>query len=174
MLDALPEAEGAPGVSASPEVLVIGIGNADRGDDGVGPAVIAALVGRLSSDIHVITRAGDMLGLIEDWAGFQRVICVDAAAPMDEPGRIYRVDLATDAVHFDFAPASGHAFGLPEAWALALQLDRAPAALVVYAVEAEGFEIGTGLSAPVAMAVEAVADLIMGECAVARREAAAS
>ena len=32
--------------------------------------------------------------LIEDWGGFDALVCVDAAAPVTTPGRIHRIDLA--------------------------------------------------------------------------------
>ena len=82
------------------KVLVACLGNPDRGDDGLGAAVARALAGRLPDGVGLAVRSGDMLGLIDDWAGFDAVVCVDAAAPMDAslgtPGRIHRVDLARD------------------------------------------------------------------------------
>ena len=60
-------------------VLVVGIGNPDRGDDAVGPAVVQVLAERLPDDVLMRTRSGNMLALIDDWAGFDAVVCIDAA-----------------------------------------------------------------------------------------------
>ena len=82
------------------KVLVACLGNPDRGDDGVGAAVARALAGRLRDGAALVVRSGDMLALIDEWTGFDAVVCVDAAAPMDAPlgapGHIRRVDLARD------------------------------------------------------------------------------
>jgi hydrogenase maturation protease len=79
--------------SDRPLVLVVGIGNSDRGDDGVGPAVARRLRGRVPPGVSVLERGGDALALIEDWEGVPSVIVVDAVAPITEPGRIHRHDL---------------------------------------------------------------------------------
>jgi Ni,Fe-hydrogenase maturation factor len=65
--------------------------------------------------------------------------------------------------------------GLPEAVALARELDRLPGRLVVYGIEGENFEAGEGLTEPVQKTVEKlVLDLpqghrgeLMGELAIA-------
>jgi hydrogenase maturation protease len=48
------------------KVLVVGLGNPDRGDDGVGAIVTQCLVGRLPADVAILARSGDMLSLIGD------------------------------------------------------------------------------------------------------------
>lgn len=48
-------------------VLLVGIGNPDRGDDGVGPLVARQLLGRVPPNVAIIERTGDALALIEDW-----------------------------------------------------------------------------------------------------------
>ena len=61
-----PEAGGAAGVTG---LLVIGIGNPDCGDDAIGPLVARLLVGHVPPEVAIVERAGDMLGLIDDWSG---------------------------------------------------------------------------------------------------------
>ena len=75
-------------------LLVLCLGNPDRGDDGFGPAVAEVLDGTLPPDVTLMARSGDMLTMLEDWAGFDALICVDAAGGGDRPGRIHRIDLA--------------------------------------------------------------------------------
>jgi hydrogenase maturation protease len=145
------------------KVLVACLGNPDRGDDGVGARVAQVLKGRLPGDIALLTRAGDMLGLIEDWAGFDAVVCVDAAAAAGIPGRIHRVDLAHETLPAEMAPTSGHAFGLAEAVQLGRTLERAPANIVVYAIEGGSFETGAPMTAAVASVVGEVAQRVIEE-----------
>lgn len=144
-------------------VQVLALGNADRGDDGFGPAVAARLRGRLPAGAELRVCGGDALGLIEGWAGLAALVCVDASAPAGEPGRIRRLEPAMDELVAEPAPASCHGFGLAEALALARALGLAPPRLVVYAVEGRSFLIGAPLSAEVAAAAEAVAGRIIGE-----------
>ena len=143
------------------KVLVIGIGNPDRGDDAVGAVVVQALSGRLPADVPVLLRRGDMLGLIEEWAGVDGLVCVDAAAPLGRPGRIHRIDLHARALPRDLPLTSSHVLGLAEAIELARTLDLAPQQIIVYAVESASFDSGMPLTPAVAAAARAVADQIV-------------
>ncbi len=148
---------------APPRILVAGLGNLDRGDDGLGADVVALLAGRMPQDVELLTRRGDMLALIEEWAGVDVCIAIDAAAPAGDPGRIFRFDLATDTLPADAAYMSSHAMGLPAVVALARALGRAPRDMIVYAVEGICFDDGAPLSRPVAQAARDVADRIVAE-----------
>ena len=149
--------------SDRPPVLVVAIGNPDRGDDGFGPAVARRLRGCASSGVRVIERSGDALALIEEWNGFPSVILVDAAAQIAEPGRIHRLDLRDGPLPTGFAPRSTHAFGLGETVELARSLGRLPRSLIAYLVEGEQFDTGVPLSPAVVEAVPAVTERIIAE-----------
>jgi len=151
------------------KVLVACLGNPDRGDDGVGAAVAQALKGKLPADVILMTRSGDMLSLIDDWSGVDAVVCVDAAATMETPGRIHRIDLKTESLPANMAVTSGHAFGLAEAVQLARTLGLAPAEIVVYAVEGGCFEGGAEMTAAVTGAVAEVARLVIEEVRLLRQ-----
>jgi hydrogenase maturation protease len=146
-------------------VLVTGIGNPDRGDDGLGRAVARRLRARVPSSVRILERSGDMLALIEDWRGFSSVIVVDAVAPAGEPGRIHRFELTDHPLPIAFAPRSTHAFGVAETVELARSLGRLPSYFVAYLVEGERFETGAPLSPAVAEAVDEVAERIIAELA---------
>ena len=148
-----------------PRILVLGLGNPDRGDDAVGPLVARRLAGRLPPDVRVATRSGDMLALIEDWSDCDALVCIDAAAPAGAPGRLHRLDLAADDLPRDPGPASSHGFGLAEAVALARALGRAPARIVVHAVEGACFDGGAPPTPCVAAAAEAVVERVVAEVA---------
>jgi hydrogenase maturation protease len=153
-------------IAALGKVLVLAVGNPDRGDDGVGVMVAQNLRGRLPADVTVLARSGDMLSLVEDCAGFDVLVCVDAAAPMTgsmTPGRIHRFDLARDALPRELAVTSSHAFGLAEAIDLARALQRAPQTIIVYAVEGGCFDGGSALTPEVATAAGVVADQVVAE-----------
>ena len=146
-----------------PLALVAAIGNPDRGDDGLGPAVARRLRGCVRPGIRILERSGDALALIEDWDGMPSVIVIDAMAPISEPGRVHRFDLTDSPLPIGFAPSSSHAFGVAETVELARSLGRLPQCLVAYLVEGEQFRIGAPLSSAIAEAVEDVADRIVSE-----------
>jgi len=148
---------------ASRKVLVVGLGNPDRGDDGIGAIVARRLTGRLPSDVAIVVRSGDMLALIQDWASFDALVCVDAAAPMGAPGRIHRIDLATGELPQDISFTSSHAFGITDAVGLARALRLAPRDIIVYAVEGCCFNGGALVTPQVTAAAGEVADRIVAE-----------
>ena len=145
------------------EALVVGIGNPDRGDDGVGPAVANRLRGRAPPGICILERRGNVLDLMEDWEGFAAVIVVDAAAPAGRPGRVDRLDLVDCPLAVGVACSSTHGFGVGEAVELARRLGRLPRHLIAYLVEGERFDVGAPLSPFVARAVDPVLDRIAAE-----------
>ena len=148
---------------ARPKILVAAVGNPDRGDDGVGPVVAQRLSGKLPAGARVVVRSGDLMSLIEDWAGVDAVICVDAAAQRGAPGRVYRIDLTEEALPPELSFTSSHAFGLAEAIQLARVLELAPKQIVVYAIEGACFDTGAPFAPAVLSAATEVADCIAGE-----------
>ncbi len=147
-------------------VLVACLGNPDRGDDGVGALVAQQLENRLPEGVELYLRRGDMLALAEDCSGFGAMICVDAAAPMGEPGRIHRIGLEDEGLPRQLLTTSTHGFGVAEALALARTLGQAPGAIVIYAIEGLCFDAGAAMTPEVTAAAREAAALIATEAAV--------
>jgi hydrogenase maturation protease len=153
-------------MSQTPSLLVVGIGNPDRGDDGVGPLVARELRARqrsglLSPDVSIIDRTGDALALIDDWAGREAVILVDAAERCGAAGEIHRIDLLRDVLSPELSLSSTHAFGVAEAVGLAETLGLLPAHVIAYAIEGANFAPGAPVSPKVAAAVADVATRVV-------------
>ncbi len=150
---------------AAPDIrsplVVIGIGNPDRADDGIGPLVVARL--GLLPGTRVISRSGDAFALIEEWTGADTAILIDAASSNSTPGHIHRIELPSDELPCDLGLSSTHAFGLAEAIALARVLERLPPRVVIYAVEGACFDPGGPMTAEVAAAADEVANLVAAE-----------
>jgi hydrogenase maturation protease len=146
-----------------PKILVVAIGNSDRGDDGVGALVATRLAARLPPEVALVARRGDILSLMEDWAGFDAVVCIDAVALMEMPGRIHRIDAGAGELPHGVSFASSHAFGLAEAIALAAALRSLPGTVIVYAVEGASFEGGAEMTPEVTAAAAEVADRVVAE-----------
>ena len=132
---------------------IIGIGNAMRGDDGAG----AAVVSRLREDgIPAFAFDGDGAELMEMWAEQPYVIIIDAAQADAAPGTPFRFDAHLDELPKNFFRHSTHQFGVAEAVEMARVLDRLPQVLTVYAIAGQNFQLGAPLSPELDAAVDAV------------------
>jgi hydrogenase maturation protease len=138
-------------------VIVIGIGNELRRDDGAGPAVIDELQGRSLEDVTLAVSDGEPSRLIDLWAGEDQAIIVDALpSSSGEPGRVRELDSVGGVP----SSTSSHALGLGIASRLGGALDRLPATMRIFIIEGGDFGFGVGLCSPVARAVMDVADRI--------------
>ena len=150
-------------MTAPRRVLVVGIGNPDRGDDGFGPIVARSLRDRVPPEVRILECSGDILAMIDDWNSFSTVVIVDAMASIGEPGRIHRFELTAGPLPVGFAAQSTHAFGVADAIELARSLGKLPESLIGYFVEGEGFKTGEPISALAAKAVDEVTERIVAE-----------
>ena len=76
-------------------MLVAGVGNVLRGDDGFGPAVIAALEreGGLSDGVRLVELGIGGVGLVHELlAGYDALVVVDAVEQGGPPGALYVIE----------------------------------------------------------------------------------
>ena len=162
-----------------PRMLIVCCGNADRGDDGAGPACADALrmLGVASKCLP-----GDAFSLLESWTGHPKVWIIDAVSTGAAPGTLHRFEIKDGAGMEEFETRLGtstHGFGIAEAFRLGKITHCLPAEAVIYGIEAESFDWGAGLSASVHQAVQRLASQLAAETAVtsaapAQRHLAAS
>ncbi|GAA2280381.1 peptidase M52 [Streptomyces ruber] len=154
-------------------IVVIGVGNEFRHDDGVGCAVLARLAERAAGRPPlpplppgtVLTACdGDPARLLGLWENAGLAVVVDAArAEPSRPGRVHRLVLDAARPGRSATATSSHGLGLGDAVELSRVLGRLPDRLVVYAVEGADRSPGKGLSAPVAARVDALARDVVEE-----------
>jgi hydrogenase maturation protease len=140
----------------SSPILVIGIGNEYRSDDGVGLVVARGLREKSLPGMLIIESSGDGAALMEAWKAAPSVILIDAAASGKAAGTIHHFDAVTQPMPTGFSFHSTHAFGVAEAIGLAQALQQLPSRLMVYAIEGKNFTAGVSLSPRVAKAVQKV------------------
>ena len=143
--------------------VVVGVGNALRGDDAAGIAVAESLRGRLPDDVEVVECEQEPSRLLDAWRDAQFALVVDACASGAGRGTIHRFDASSEALPTRVFRSSTHAFGVGDAVELARALDRLPERVVVYGVEGSDFTPGSGLTPEVESAVARVADQIVFE-----------
>nr|HID13996.1 hydrogenase maturation protease [Anaerolineae bacterium] len=151
-------------------VLVLGLGNPLRGDDGVGCRLAEELARReLPPGVQVLDGGAVGLGLLDLMEGWERVIIVDAAEMGRRPGGFVRftpsdVRLASVSDRFSL-----HHAGLSEVLVLADALGRALPEMVIFGVQPAEVGWGEGLSPAVEAALPALADAVLSSAVCSRR-----
>jgi hydrogenase maturation protease len=140
--------------------MVIGVGNAWRGDDAAGLVVARRLRELAPAGLEVHEHEGEATGLLETWAGARHVVLIDAAASGAPAGTVRRFDARGRPLPARTLRSSTHAFGVADAIELARSLGRLPARLDVYAVEGTDFSAGGDLTPAVARAAERLAQTL--------------
>jgi hydrogenase maturation protease len=148
---------------ASAPLVVIGIGNEYRCDDGVGVMVARRLQARNLPGVRIIEANG--AALLEAWQQAETVILLDAVQSGAAAGTIHRLEAQAQPLPVQFFRASTHAFGVAEAIKLARALQQLPPRLLLFGIEGKCFAAGTELSAEVAAAVPTVVQRVLEEIA---------
>ncbi|HEX5901223.1 MAG TPA: hydrogenase maturation protease [Solirubrobacteraceae bacterium] len=144
-------------------MILIGVGNAWRGDDGAGLAVARRLRELSPPGVEVRELEGDATALVEAWSGADQVVVVDAAQSGAPAGTVRRFDARSGPLPVRSLRSSTHAFGVSDAVELARALGRLPGQLDVYAIEGASFAAGDGLSPDVERAVDELATTLGSE-----------
>lgn len=147
---------GADSAREGPRIIVLCIGNPQRGDDAAGRAVAHALRASLA-DVEIIEEEGEATRVLARLDGADAAYIVDACVSGAELGAVRRHDVSTGPLPRAAFGASTHGFGLAEALELARALGALPSRCVVYAIEGGTFDIGAPMSPAVAAAVDIVA-----------------
>jgi hydrogenase maturation protease len=136
--------------------VVIGVGNAYRGDDAVGLAVAERMRARVPHGVTVVECEQEPTRLLDAWRTADTALVVDAAASGAPPGTLHRFDTTNGQVPARVFRSSTHAFGVGDAVELARALGRLPRRVVVYGIEGANFTTGAPLSPAVEAAVQRV------------------
>jgi hydrogenase maturation protease len=141
-------------------ITVLGCGNPNRSDDGVGPHVIALLKKRSgeSEGVRLLDAGIDGMAAMFAARGCKSLIIVDACQSGSEPGAVFEAPGA--ALENSYTPALNlHDFRWDHALHAGRRIfrDAFPADVVVLLIEAATTDFGLDLSAPVAAAAVRVA-----------------
>lgn len=126
------------GQSPERRMLVIGVGNRDRGDDAIGPAVVDE-IRRREAPVTTIVSDGDLVDLLLEWRADDDVVVVDCVTTGGSIGSV----LLLDPRDLDRATRSStHGVGVGFAVELAEVLGRLPERLRLFGVEGRSFDPG--------------------------------
>ena len=144
------------------KTVVIGVGNAYRGDDAAGLAV-AERVRAHAPELDVFVCEQEPIQLLDAWEGADLALLVDAVSSGAEPGTVHRLDATVEPVPAAVFRGSTHAFGVAEVVELGRALGRLPERLLVFGIEGTAFSAGDELTPAVAAAVEPLAAELLAE-----------
>ncbi len=156
-------------------IAVIGCGNPNRQDDGIGPAIINRLRarGQVSDSVRLLDAGTDGMAVMFAARGCRTLILIDAVRSQGEPGAIFEVP-GSELERPYAAGLNLHDFRWDAALYAGRQIfrDSFPTDIVVLLVEARDLGLGTTLSPPVDVAADAVATriiaLVADRCAIIR------
>lgn len=127
-------------------VLIIGVGNTLRGDDGVGRYVAREIAKLSIPGVDIREEPGDGAAIMELWQRREFVFVVDAMFTGASPGAIHRFDASHTAIPIDTFPCSTHLFSLAEAVEMSRALGTLPPRLIIVGLEAKSFDTGGGIT----------------------------
>jgi hydrogenase maturation protease len=143
-------------------IVVIGCGNPNRSDDGVGPEVVRVLRGRAEADdVRLLDAGTDGMAVIFAARGCRTLIIIDACRSGSEPGAVFEVP-GTE-LELPYQPALNlHDFRWNHALHAGRMLlrDEFPSDVTVLLIEAETIDFGVGLSPAVSVAASKVVDRV--------------
>jgi hydrogenase maturation protease len=152
--------------SAPRRVVVIGIGNEMRRDDGAGIAVVERARPLLPPGVEVRTLGGEATSLLDGWEGADLAVVVDAVR-WDRPpaSGVTRIDAIRQpgSVGGWAAATSSHGLGVAEAITLGRALDRLPLRLILLLIAIAEEGQGEGLSPAVEGRVDDAVALLVAE-----------
>ncbi|WAJ42896.1 hydrogenase maturation protease [Mycobacterium sp. Aquia_216] len=143
-------------------VVVVGLGNRYRKDDGVGVVAATVLDELALPHVGVVTGLADPMSLVDAWSGARLAVVIDAAVVTSPiPGRVSRCTLSDMGTGSD--RLSSHSVDIGRSYALGQALGRVPNALVVFTIEVADTGHGIGLTPQVEGAVSEVVGRAVAE-----------
>lgn len=142
-------------------ILVAGVGNPLRGDDGFGPAVIRSLIGegRRWHGVEFMDYGERLYDLLLVMGSYDVVVIVDAVDLGGEPGSLYLIEPGeSDAPRGTVDP---HGISLSDIISLASRLGYRPRKLVIVGCQPKSLSLGTGLSEEVRTCVDRAKNVVI-------------
>jgi len=144
------------------DIVVIGIGNTIKSDDGAGVRALEMLEPLVGDDVELVEGSvycADMLPVLE---GRRKAVFIDGIESGEEPGSIFR--FTPDEVKEEKKISlSIHDFGVYELIMAARLLEQCPEELVMFCVQVKDTSIGQELSPEVAAALPRLCELVLEE-----------
>jgi hydrogenase maturation protease len=151
-------------MTATPSIVILGIGNTLMQDDGVGVCTVRAMADGYEFPSHVRLVDGGVGGLrlLSEIDGAEHLLIIDAVQGNGEPGTIYHLgpeDLSEGRGPF----MSAHEIGICEVLSLAEFLEKLPHTRILGVQPLEARRVGLDLTLPLQDALPRIVGAIIGE-----------
>ncbi len=150
-------------VSITSSILLIGVGNEQRGDDAIGLLAARRIQSLNLPGVSVIECRGEAGDLIERWKSAPIVFLIDAVRSGNPVGTLLCWDVNEEPLPANIFAVSSHSFGVAHAIELARVLHQLPPALVVYGIEGDRFEKQTDVSPELTESLEKIVHRIQSD-----------
>ncbi|MFH1842723.1 MAG: HyaD/HybD family hydrogenase maturation endopeptidase [bacterium] len=148
-------------------ITILGVGNLLLTDEGVGVHVAQALLSGLyplPSEVEVIEGGTDGFGLLHIITATDYLIIIDAVKGGDEPGAIYRFDVADITTSVDTFKTSVHQISILEVLNFAELVGNKPET-IIFGVEPESTSPSLELSPCIAAKLPRIIESVLAEIA---------
>ena len=144
-------------------VKIIGMGNEDRQDDGIGIVIAQRMKAIVPPGVTVKIARREALELLDFWKNANKVMVIDAVNGGGMVGKVYRFSVDKEPLPCEFSNYSTHSFSLDQVIELAKNLDQLPPELIIFGIQGKNFQVGRGISKELERNIERVVSLISDE-----------
>lgn len=142
------------------QVLVLGIGNILRSDDGIGVYAVRDLAHKPNfGGVLVLDVGMSILSHVEKMSKARNIVAIDAVCAGGEAGTVYRIDLDEHLAQVNLS-LDAHGFSLADAIRLSREITELPQSVILYGVEPRNLCFGTALSSPVEMVLSSLVETV--------------
>ena len=142
-------------------VLVIGVGNLQRGDDGAGLLVAQALSAKHLPSVTVEESSGEIASIVELLQTAPDVIIVDAMRSGKPAGTALWIDPLLADSDATATISSTHGFGVAQAIGLLKAMGRLPKRIRILGIEGQYFALGAPVSPQVREGISTAVRMIV-------------
>jgi len=156
-----------PSEPGKPKILVVGLGNDFRNDDGAGLAALRLFQSRNIRGVHAVELRDDLTRLLDHLEGVTSAYIIDAVQSDSRPGTIHRIEATGKYFSPANLPRSTHGLSLRNLLELARLQGELPKKLVIFGIEGEQFGYGNTMTPAVR---DSLSRLVENMCAELERE----
>jgi hydrogenase maturation protease len=157
-----------PEVADQPQITLVGVGHAGRGDDAAGIEVARRVGSSNPPGLKVLEEDSDLISLVQTWATGDDAVVIAATSSGAAPGTVRHLVISRDRdSEEEIRGWAGEE--IAETLEFARTVDRMPRRVTIYGIEGQSFDRGEDLSEPVGAAVNRLATVLSRELSQAER-----
>ena len=135
--------------SSTNKILVVGLGNRLRGDDGLGVKVVEKLKQKeWGNEVSILNIGSSPINYLQEISHSKKLIAVDAIQGEKTAGSIYQLTLE-EIKQQPHQTTNAHSYSLPQVIALAKETTDLPQEVTLFGLEPSNLQFADQLSSPI-------------------------